>query len=49
MNEIKLPQYVDRPSDGASSHTSFLYRQLPYIVVLLLAISGVAYTNISQQ
>src|SRR6516164_2714796 len=37
-----------KPSGGASN-TSFLYRRLPYIVVLLLAISGVAYTNISHQ
>src|SRR6516164_7217940 len=37
-----------KPSGGASN-TSFLYRRLPYIVVLVLAISGVAYTNISHQ
>ena len=49
MSEIKLPQDAARPSGGASSYTSFLYRQLPYIVVLVLAISGVAYTNISHQ
>src|SRR5262252_4065001 len=49
MSEIKLPQDAARPSGGASSYTSFLYWQLPYIVVLVLAISGVAYTNISHQ
>ena len=49
MSEIKLPQDAARPSGGASSYTSFLYRQLPHIVVLVLAISGVAYTNISHQ
>src|SRR5262249_34590643 len=47
--EIKLPEDAARPSGGASSYTSFLYRQLPYIVVLVLAILGVAYTNISHQ
>jgi hypothetical protein len=49
MSEIKLPQTADAPSGGASGHKSFLHRQLPYIVVLVLAISGVAYTNISHQ
>ena len=49
MSEIKLPQDAARPSGGASSYTSFLYRQLLYIAVLVLAISGVAYTNISQE
>src|SRR5262249_50488875 len=49
MSEIKLPQDAARPSGGASSYASFLYRQLPHIVVLVLAISGVAYTNISHQ
>ena len=49
MNEIKLPRDAATPSDSASGYRSFLYRQLPYIVVLVLAISGVAYTNISHQ
>jgi len=49
MSEIKLPQDAARPSGGASSYASFLYRRLPHIVVLVLAISGVAYTNISHQ
>src|SRR5262245_37240896 len=48
MSEIKLSQDAARPS-GGDSNTNFLYRQLPYIVVLVLAISGVAYTNISHQ
>jgi len=48
MNE---PGY---PPEGAnaspiSNNDSFIRRQLPYIVVLVLAISGVAYTNISHQ
>src|SRR5262249_36447076 len=34
MSEIKLPQDAARPSGGASSYTSFLYRRLPHIVVL---------------
>ena len=49
MSEIKLPQDAARPSGGASSYASFLYRQLPHTVVLVLAISGMAYTNISHQ
>jgi hypothetical protein len=49
MSEIKLQQDAARPLGGASRYTSFLYRQLPYIVVLVLAIGGVAYTNISHQ
>jgi len=49
MTEIKLPQDAEAPSRDASGHKSFLHRQLPYIVVLVLAISGVAYTNISHQ
>jgi len=49
MSETKLPQDPVSPSGGASGLTRFLYRQLPYIVVLVLAISGVAYTNISHQ
>src|SRR5215470_1623720 len=48
MNE---PGY---PPEGAnalplSNEGSFVRRQLPYLVVLALAISGVAYTNISHQ
>jgi hypothetical protein len=35
---------LDRPSKA-----SFLRRKLPYVAVLLLAIVGVAYTNISHQ
>jgi hypothetical protein len=48
MNELRLPQEADSPS-GPPSNTSFLRRQLPYIIVLVLAISGVAYTNISHE
>src|SRR5215831_10849383 len=49
MSDIKLPQEAAGTSGGASSYTSFLYRRLPHIVVLVLAISGVTYTNISHQ
>jgi len=49
MAEINLPQDADSSSGGASGLKSFLHRQLPYIVVLVLAIAGVAYTNISHQ
>ena len=48
MTELDVPQEgaeASRPAGGAT----FLYRQLPYIVVLALAIAGVAYTNISHQ
>src|SRR6516165_10192923 len=33
----------------ASGMANFLWRQLPYVVALVLAIAGVAYTNISHQ
>jgi len=45
----------ERPSDeiGTSStypaRSNFLWQQLPYVVVLVLAVAGVAYTNVSQQ
>ena len=48
MSELDVPQEsaaAPRPPGRAT----FLYRQLPYIVVLALAIAGVAYTNISHQ
>ncbi len=48
MSETKLTQSADI-SPGHSSRAGFLYRQLPYIAVLALAIAGVAYTNISHQ
>ena len=48
MSDIELPHEAAEPL-VRSGHASFLYRQLPYIVVLALAISGVAYTNISHQ
>ena len=47
MSELKSTQSAADP--GQSSKGNFLHRQLPYLVVLALAISGVAYTNISHQ
>jgi hypothetical protein len=47
MSELKSTQSAADP--GQSSKANFLHRQLPYLVVLALAISGVAYTNISHQ
>jgi hypothetical protein len=48
MTETQLTKNTDevRPP---SRKASFLLRKLPYIVVLTLAVSGVAYANISQQ
>jgi hypothetical protein len=50
MNEPNSPPgeiAKDHPDD--SGRAGFLQKQLPYIAVLTLAISGVAYTNISRQ
>jgi hypothetical protein len=50
MNEPNSPQgeiAEDRPDN--SGRAGFLLKQLPYIAVLTLAISGVAYTNMSRQ
>jgi hypothetical protein len=48
MSEAELPQ---RQMDTAGwlRRKGFLLRQLPYIAVLVLAIAGVAYTNISNE
>jgi len=48
MTEPKLTQDEVDPSRHPSS-ASFLRTKLPYIVVLVLAIVGVAYTNVSNQ
>jgi hypothetical protein len=48
MSELRVSEQADKPS-SRPGHMRFLARQLPYIVVLLLAIVGVAYTNISHQ
>ena len=50
MNEPNPPPSQiakDHPDD--SGRAGFLLKQLPYIAVLTLAISGVAYTNMSRQ
>jgi hypothetical protein len=48
MNEPGPSEEVASPP-VAPGRSGFFRQQLPYIVVLVLAISGVAYTNISQQ
>ncbi|HUB64055.1 MAG TPA: hypothetical protein VL996_06335 [Methylocella sp.] len=48
MSEPKPTQETIDPSDKPRI-ASFLRRKLPYVVVLVLAIFGVAYTNISHQ
>lgn len=45
MSELKLSE--NATSVGPSSRPRFWNRQLPYLLVLVLAIAGVAYTNIS--
>jgi hypothetical protein len=48
MNEIESsPEAANPPA--VSGRVSFLYRQLPYLIVLVLAIVGVAYTNMSHE
>jgi hypothetical protein len=50
MNEPNSPQgEIAEVHPEASGRVSFLLKQLPYIAVLTLAISGVAYTNMSRQ
>ena len=50
MNEIERePNDGTDPSPTHSSVARFLWQQLPYIVALVLAIAGVAYTNASHQ
>jgi hypothetical protein len=46
--DLELTQGANDPL-RPSNKASFLYRQLPYIIALTLAIVGVAYTNISHQ
>lgn len=48
MSEFETPENeAEQARDAARSH--FWWRQLPYAVALVLAISGVAYTNMSHQ
>jgi hypothetical protein len=48
MSETQLTKNADA-MHLPSRNASFLQRKLPYIAVLTLAVSGVAYTNISHQ
>jgi hypothetical protein len=47
INEQRNGEIGTTSSHSATSH--FLWQQLPYIVALVLAIAGVAYTNVSRQ
>src|SRR6516225_6113197 len=50
MSEIneQRTEGADTPS-GYSARSNFLWQQLPYVAALVLAIAGVAYTNVSHQ
>lgn len=49
MSEIEEPQNDAETSRPHSATSHFLRQQLPYVIVLVLAIMGVAYTNVSHQ
>ena len=50
MSEIDAERNDNaEPSPTRSGMTHFLWQQLPYVVALVLAIAGVAYTNASHQ
>jgi len=49
MSEIEEQQTDAEASSSHSATSHFLRQQLPYIIVLVLAIIGVAYTNASHQ
>jgi hypothetical protein len=50
MSEVHLqPNESTEAVSGSSTTANFLWQQLPYVVALMLAISGVAYTNVSHQ
>jgi hypothetical protein len=48
MSDLYVPP-DQSASDGSAGRGSFLRSQLPFLVILSLAIIGVAYTNISQR
>src|SRR5262249_51447476 len=48
MSELDVSRYQDA-DDPSIGKVSFLRRQLPFLAMLILAIAGVAYTNISHQ
>jgi len=50
MSEIEMQQSKGGlPLSTHSGMAHFLWQQLPFVVALVLAIAGVAYTNVSQQ
>jgi hypothetical protein len=50
MSEIDTQQAENGEAPSTHSRmTHFLWQQLPYVVALVLAIAGVAYTNVSHQ
>jgi hypothetical protein len=50
MSEINAQRNEDtEPPSPQSGMAHFLWQQLPYIAALVLAIAGVAYTNVSHQ
>jgi len=50
MSEINEQQNEGAATPSTrSTTTNFLWQQLPYVVALVLAIAGVAYTNVSHQ
>ncbi|MDE5465085.1 hypothetical protein [Bradyrhizobium sp. CSS354] len=50
MNQSGAPrQEGTDPPSPQSTMARFLWQQLPYVVALVLAIAGVAYTNVSHQ
>ena len=49
MSEAKVTEGSVVPRAEASGVRGFLRRKLPYVAVLVLAIVGIAFTNISQQ
>src|SRR5438552_15114610 len=46
--EARRSEGTEPPSTHAGT-THFLWQQLPYVVALVLAIAGVAYTNVSHR
>src|SRR5215475_4968178 len=49
MNELDEERMEGATAPSTFASPAFLWRQLPYAVALLLAIAGVAYTNVSHQ
>ena len=50
MSDVDVERNDDTESPASRSGMAhFLWQQLPYVVALVLAIAGVAYTNVSHQ